>query len=318
MSAALLADLAQLLPSDVVGDVTAIEPISMGQSGAGVYAVTSSRGPLILRVNAAGADDARWTQQLVVVRRAAARGVAPAIVHVDEAARAIVAEQVRGAPLAAALADPAQRGPALASVATQLRALHALERDGVGERDPIAFAREHSTAQRARPGFPAWAADLEPLLDELAAILARDPRRVVAHNDVNPGNVLWDGARAWLVDWEVAGLAHPFYDLAALAMFLQLPDEAALGLLALQEQAAIDDGARATFAALRRLAALLCGLVFASLVPDLAALPAAAPTLSDVYGGLRAGTIDLQQPSGRGAFALALLRVGVGDRAAAS
>lgn len=104
------------------------------------------------------------------------------------------------------------------------------------------------------------------------------PSGVVSHNDVNPGNVLWDGARAWLVDWEVAGLGHPFYDLAVLTMFLQLEDAAAHELLAMQERRSIDDTERATFAAQRRLAALLVGLIFLGLVPDLAALPPSAPT----------------------------------------
>lgn len=58
--------------------------------------------------------------------------------------------------------------------------------------------------------------------------------------------------------------------------------------------------------------ALLCGLTFASMVPDLALLPASAPTLSAFYADLRAGRLDLQDPRGRGAFALALLRIGTG------
>ncbi len=127
---------------------------------------------------------------------------------------------------------------------------------------------------------------------------------------MNPGNILWDGTRAWLVDWEVAGLTHPFYDLAVLAMFLQLDAAAAHDLLAQQEQRPIDDGARAVFAALRRLAALLCGTIFASMVPDLGLLPASAPTLTACYAEMRAGKLDLQDPRGRGAFALALLRLG--------
>jgi aminoglycoside phosphotransferase (APT) family kinase protein len=310
------AAIAPLLPGEHVGTVTAIQPISMGLSGAGVYAVSSTRGELVLRVQPERGDASHWAQQLRVLRRAAERGVAPALVYVDETARAIVVTRVAGVPLAAALADPGQRGAVLASVVAQLRALHALDVAGIEEREPLAYAREQHAAQRARPGFPVWAAALEPIFDAIEATLARDPRRVVSHNDLNPGNVLWDGARAWLVDWEVAGLTHPFYDLAALAMFLQLDDAAAHGLLAQHEQRPIDDGARATFAALRRLAALLCGLTFASLVPDLGFLPASAPTLAAFYAELRAGTVDLQDPRGRGAFALALLQLGTGGGAA--
>jgi aminoglycoside phosphotransferase (APT) family kinase protein len=307
-----IAAIAHLLPEEHVGSVTAVRPISMGLSGAGVYAVTTTRGELVLRVNADRGDASHFAHQLRVLRRAAEHGVAPPIVHIDEPARAIVSAAVAGVPLAAALADPMQRGAAIAGVIEQLRALHALDATGVEARDPLVFARDQLATQRARPGFPAWAAALDPIFDAVEVTLARDPRRVVSHNDLNPGNVLWDGARAWLVDWEVAGLSHPFYDLAALAMFLQLEDTAAHALLAQQERRPIDDADRATFAALRRLVALLCGLVFASLVSDLAVLPTSAPTLAAFYADLRAGRIDLQDPRGRGAFALALLQVGVG------
>ncbi|MDP9034677.1 MAG: aminoglycoside phosphotransferase family protein [Myxococcota bacterium] len=303
------ATLAHLLPEEHVGAISAVQPISGGLSGAAVYAVTSTRGDLVLRVNAEGGGTARWAQQLRVLRRAAEQGIAPAIVYVDDAARAIVSSRAPGVPLVAALMDPAQRGPAIASVVEQLRALHAIDRTGVEERNPLDQAYEHYATQRRRPGFPVWVAAVDPVLDSIAKTLARDPRRVVSHNDLNPGNVLWDGARAWLVDWDAAGLAHPLYDLAVLAMFLQLDDAAAHDLIARQEQRPLDDLARDTFAALRRLAALLCGLVFASMVPDLTVLPAAGPNLSTFYAGLRAGTLSLRDAGGRAAFALALLRL---------
>ncbi|MDP9148947.1 MAG: aminoglycoside phosphotransferase family protein [Myxococcota bacterium] len=311
-----MALLAHLLPEEHVGVVSVVELIAVGLSGARVYAVSSTRGELVLRVNAGGANAARWAQQLRVLRRAAAHGIAPAIVHVDDTARAIVSTRAPGVPLVAGLMDPGQRSAAIASVVDQLRALHAIDVIGIEERDPLVHAYEHAAAQRRRPGFPAWAAALDPVFDSIATTLARDPRRVVSHNDLNPANVLWDGARAWLVDWEVAGLAHPFYDLAVLAMFLQLDDAAALGLLARQEQRPVDDVMRATFAALRRLAALFCGLVFASLVPDLNLLPASGPSLSEFYAGLRAGRLDLRDPGARAAFALALLRLGTAREAA--
>jgi aminoglycoside phosphotransferase (APT) family kinase protein len=298
------------LPAAVAGTVDEVRFLSSGLSGAGVYGVTCSRGELVLRVQPEP-EFGRWDQQLLIMRRAAQAGVAPAILHVDEEERAVVSTRAPGRPLAAALGDPAQRARALDGVVDQLRALHAVSAAGVGERDPVAWLRGLTVAQRPRPGYPAWAGELEPIAGELAAVLEGDRRRVVSHNDLNPGNVVWDGERAWLVDWEVAGLGHPFYDLAALAMFLQLDGAVALGLLAAQEQRPIDSEERATFAALRRLAALLCGLTLLAMVPDLALLPSPAPTLAEFYAGLRAGELELGSPRGRGAFALALLRTGL-------
>jgi aminoglycoside phosphotransferase (APT) family kinase protein len=309
------ASLAPLLPEGKVGTLVAIRAMPRGPSAASVYLVTTTEGELVLKVQAAPQYASRWAQQLVVQRQAAECGIAPAIVHVDEAARAVVSRRVAGVPIAA-IAAPEERGRAIGALVDQLRVLHRLERDGIEERDPLALARGNHAVQRARPGFPEWARELAPIFYEIEATLARDPRRTVSHNDANPGNVLWDGTRAWLVDWEVAGLAHPSYDLATLAMFVQLAEDVAVGLLTqLEGGRPIEAAERATFAALRRLAALLCGLSFVSLLPDLSVVPASAPTLTEFYAELRAGRFTLHDPRGGGAFAAALLRQGIGDAA---
>jgi Ser/Thr protein kinase RdoA (MazF antagonist) len=141
-------------------------------------------------------------------------------------------------------------------------------------------------------------------------VLANDARRVVSHNDVNPGNLMWDGRRALLVDWDIAGLGHPHYDLATLAMFLNLGDETTLGLIALHDQESPDETTLANFAALRRLSALLCGLTFLSLVHDLGIAPTKTSSLFECYAEMRAGTLDLQTAPGRAKFGFALLQVG--------
>jgi hypothetical protein len=41
-------------------------------------------------------------------------------------------------------------------------------------------------------------------------------------NSVFP-NVLWDDTQDWLVDWELAGLAHPYLDVAPVCNFLSSP-----------------------------------------------------------------------------------------------
>jgi aminoglycoside phosphotransferase len=309
-----ISELRHLLPEPLVGEVMSAAPIHAGLSGAGVYAVTSVRGDYILRIQSERASSDLWTQQLLVLRRAAERGIAPAIVHVDETARAVLSARVAGVPLPA-VTDSAERTRAVADVVSRLRTLHTLDTSGVETRDPVEYARGAWNTQRGRTGFPVWGAGIGVTLDAIALVLARDPRRVVGHNDVNPGNVLWDGTRAWLVDWEVAGLAHPYYDVATLATFLSLDAPTAEGLLSLQEQAPLDDEARITFAALRQLVALVAGITFLRLASDLTVLSAAtihdAPTLGECFAAMRAGTLDLHSPSGSVMLGLALLRLGV-------
>ena len=306
--------LAALLPEERVGTVDGIEPITVGLSGAAVYAVAASRGAFVLRVQP-GADAATFAHRLLVLRRAAEVGVTPAVVHVDEPARATVTVRVQGPPLPAALSDPAQRERALGSLVDGLRAVHALDPSGVDDSDPLGHTRAAWQQQHARAGFPSWAQSLPATFDAIADVLASDGRRAVNHNDVNPMNVIWDGTKAWLLDWDVAGIGHPHYDLATVAMFLRLDDAVAFALAARHDGAALDDRQRATFRALRQLVALLCGLTFLSLSDDLGARTAPslqdAPSLLECYGAMRAGKLDLSGAHGRTSFGLALLAEGL-------
>ncbi|MDD9950953.1 MAG: phosphotransferase [Zetaproteobacteria bacterium] len=64
---------------------------------------------------------------------------------------------------------------------------------------------------------------LRQLFAQVMALEKDTAARVYAHHDLNPGNVLWDGARAWIIDWELAGLGDASYDLATLELWL-LPE----------------------------------------------------------------------------------------------
>jgi len=52
-----------------------------------------------------------------------------------------------------------------------------------------------------------------------------DPHLVASHNDLKPQNILFDGNRIWLVDWESAFLNDEYVDLAIVANFF-VKDEA--------------------------------------------------------------------------------------------
>ncbi len=54
-------------------------------------------------------------------------------------------------------------------------------------------------------------------LERIAQAMPREPARLVSsHNDLNLRNILFDGERLWLIDWESAYRNHPLVDTAIL------------------------------------------------------------------------------------------------------
>ena len=311
------ADVLKYFPTDRFGAVIDVTPLSPGLSGSGVYAVTTADGDYVLRVHSHN-EEGGWERQLAGQRLAAEAGVAPRLVLVDEAARATVSVKVKGSRFSATVMQPGSRAQALVSLVDQLTALHAAPTTGLVALDPAQITCSLWDVAAARQGFPAWARPLGESLGTVAAALARDPRRVLSHNDVNPTNLLWDGSRVWFVDFEASGLNHPYFDLAAADVFLRFSDEEAFQLLERQVGAELTPAQRQVFESLRQLARILFGLIFLRPIPDLGVLPqeplAATPTLRDCYRMIGEGTLDLQSPRGKGLVGLAILRRAVEGR----
>lgn len=300
-------------PTHKFGEIQDITPITMGMSGAAVYSVTTEKGSFILRIH--GADRKLWERSLILQALAADHGVAPPLVLIDKKAAATVMVKVQGMPFGYAVAQPTLRHAVLTSLVEQLRALHAIPTAGLPVNDPMKMSWNVWNDQVKRPGFPAWAVPLRSRLEAAEAVLAQDRRQVLSHCDPNPANLMWDNQRVWLVDWEQAGLAHPYLDLSIVSNFLALPDATALELLAAQEDATPDAEQQKVFLAIRGLTRVIFGTIFLSLVPDLEtvtfASPDATPTLLQCYQMMATGQLQMSQPQGQAQFAAALLAQGL-------
>ena len=85
-----------------------------------------------------------------------------------------------------------------------------------------------------------------------------------AHNDINPRNVLFDGERLWLVDWELAFGNDPLADVANVANnFSEVPDVDSLVLEGWLGRSP-DDDARHHLALMRDLHRLFYGCLLLS------------------------------------------------------
>lgn len=62
----------------------------------------------------------------------------------------------------------------------------------------------------------------------------------LCHADLVGANIIFDGRKVWLIDWEYAGMGHPLFDLGWFSVANELPEEACEMLLHLYFGAAAD------------------------------------------------------------------------------
>jgi hypothetical protein len=167
------------------------------------------------------------------------------------------------------------------------RTLGYLERSGrVG---PGLLARHREGFERLRAAYP-W----------------RPETFVSAHNDPNQFNLLYDGQRIWLIDWETASRNDPFIDLATAASHLAPTPELRDQLLESWAGRAIDDRDRARLAMMGWLVQLFAGTILLTIVVD-PAVPThtdLTPLAMDAFAaGIAAGELVAGRPDTTHAFA---------------
>jgi len=303
------------LPDDLRGPATTITRVSAGLSGAGVYRVDAAGAAFVLKVSVDDPIEV-WRGRAQIQQLAASAGLAPRVVHVDEARRAVLSAFVVDRGFPALLFQPATRDAAIAQLGRTLRRVHDLPVPGdADELRPLALLTRiwpGLDGQIALPGFVGDAVRrmlAEPIPPYAGAL-------VLGHNDVNPTNLIYDGEHLLLLDWDTAGPSEPYYDLAATAVFFRMDDPTCLRLIAAHDADAVTE-LPARFVYDRRLVAVLCGTLFLHLAHHGGHAGAsgdetldATPSLADVYQRMRAGELNPGTSAGQWALGLALLKLG--------
>lgn len=194
--------------------VDGLEPVTGGASGAITYRVVTGGRPYLLRVETRREAPLRNPHQYDCMQTAADAGIAPPLRYVDADAGVVVMDFLDQHALSEYPGGPASLARALGALVARLQEtpsfpeLHAF---------PDVVARMLGFLRTS--GMFA-----EGLLDIHAEGLARireayrwDPSALVSsHNDPNPRNILFDGERLWLVDWEASYRNDPLVDVAIL------------------------------------------------------------------------------------------------------
>jgi aminoglycoside phosphotransferase (APT) family kinase protein len=193
--------------------MTALRPVGGGASGALIYRLDVGGRSYLLRMETRrGAF--RNPHQYTSMQTAADAGVAPPLLYADADAGVAIMDFVESRPLHDYPGGPAALARDLGRLVARLQAtpvfpafvdyMESLDRMLVYVRRSTVFA----------PGL------LDPHCEGFERIRQAYPWDAAAfvssHNDPNPRNVIFDGDRLWLVDWETSYRNDPLTDVAIL------------------------------------------------------------------------------------------------------
>ncbi len=206
------------------------EPLAGGITNRN-FLVRDARGTRVVRIgDDIPAHGILRFNELAASRAAAAAGISPAVLHAESGV--LVLEFIEGKTLSPQdVRDPAS----LPRIAALLRRVHT---DVVQHlRGPVlafnVFQVLRDYAAELRQQQSAHLPSLPALLAHTAQ-LERDLGRVdivFSHNDLLAANLIDDGTRLWLIDWDYAGFNSPLFDLGGVCSNNDLDAEQTEALL---------------------------------------------------------------------------------------
>ncbi len=251
------------------GDFTVLARLGSGQHHL-TFKLSTVQGLLVARLpGAVCPPPGRIAAATAVQRAAEIAGLAPPQLWCDPVSGASLSRWLEGEPLAPEdLCRPAVAGEVGALIARlQSLPIDAPAPDpGVAARDYAARLRFGQTADTAGPTRDRRLARLVRLA-EACRPAAGEARP--AHGDLVAGNLLRTSRGLGVLDWEYAGLAHPWWDPASVVALHGLPTPATRSLLA----AAGLDAAAAESPEFARMAELVVLLAWAWAAAEAAARP---------------------------------------------
>lgn len=284
-----------------------ISPLSGGLSGAAIFKIRVGGIAYLLRIEGSRdpfRDPDRWYRCMTI---AADAFLAPRVRYADATDGVAIMDFIPEQSLALDYAGA--RADLMTEIAQTIRALHQTPAfptlvDYMDGMDAILGPFQASGI--VDPG----ATDaLFARFAQVRAAWRSDPADLVSsHNDLNPRNVLYDGRRLWLVDWESSFLADRYVDLATVANFFTHDAGEEEVLLRTYFGRAPDDRQRARMVVMRQVNHVFYGAIFltgAAAERPGVRLPGqdlAGPSMGELHAGLATGGFVLDTWVGRVAY----------------
>jgi aminoglycoside phosphotransferase (APT) family kinase protein len=289
--------------------ISGLQQITSGASAL-IYRIEIADRAYLLRLESSKRDEVRDPQRsYLCMKMAASAGIAPALQHADPMSGVAIMDFVPSRSLSAYPGGSGALARDLGRLAARLQATTAFP--------PVA---DYLTVLDGMLGrLLATGLFADGLLDAHREGFERIRRAypwhssalVSSHNDPHPDNIIFDGMRLWLVDWETAYRNDPLVDVAIMTLYLAASPELQEALLRSWLGRASDRVLRARLILMRQLVRLFYGLAnglhVAASQPGLLETDLAAPTPAEFRAALERGqlmpnTVQAQRVGGKVAF----------------
>jgi hypothetical protein len=272
--------------------VEAVTPLTGGVTTASVFRIDAGGRAYVLRIEGTPSP-MRNPHQYQSMRLASDAGIAPRLHYVDEDSRVAVIDYIAPQPLDSFPGGLLARAQALGAMLRDLR-MTPIFPYYADYPDVVARLWAHV----CRTGLFAPGV-LDPVNERLAEIRETyvwdRANSVSCHNDPVPGNILFDGRRLWLIDWEGGCRNDPLIDVSIVMDHLARTSELEEALLQAWLGRTPDEALRARLSLARALTRLYyAGVMFSAsaLAPRTAADgDVSAPTPADFEQAVRAGRL---------------------------
>lgn len=233
-----------------------------GLSAASVYKIVVNDYPCILKLELPASTAA--TAVSPALSTAAAAGIAPKLHFQDTVNGIIISDFIENRPIRTVFTPDAL----VTEMAGIIKAIHSIPGD-------VPATNLWTTIDTIINGFLQTNMLSGPVFDECFYYYAtiqqtypcHDEDKVFSHNDLNPNNILCDGKRIWIVDWDKAFMNDRYVDLANAANFFTHTDEQERALLNTYFDEPANDAQIAQLYIMRQ----VCRLTYAMLMFQLAA-----------------------------------------------
>ena len=240
--------------------VTDLSLLAGGLSTSPVYKIVVDNKSYVLKLNAPATN----TTLANPLALAAAAGIAPPLYYQDLATGISISGFVDNKPIRAAL----EPGKLIAGLAAIIKAIHSVPCEVEGD---DLLETVDAMIDKFRQSKILSGAVPDECFEHYEKIRERypwkDTNKVFSHNDLNPSNIVYDGERIWIIDWDVAFLNDRYIDLANVANFFAHTGEQENILLNAYFDNAVDEYKKARFFIMRQ----VCRIIYAMLMFQLAA-----------------------------------------------